>query len=103
MGLLVNGVWHDRWYENGPTGHFVRDQSAFRNWVTPDGSPGPSGTGGFNAAPGRYHLYVSLAYPWAHRTLIFRKLKNSKEPSLFRLSIRSWASTDGRSRHPMVR
>ena len=75
MGLLVNGVWHDRWYENGPTGHFLRGESAFRNWITPDGSPGPTGTGGFKAAPGRYHLYVSLACPWAHRTLIFRKLK----------------------------
>jgi glutathionyl-hydroquinone reductase len=75
MGLLVNGVWQDRWYDTGPAGHFVRDESAFRNWVTPDGSPGPAGTGGFTAAPGRYHLYVSLACPWAHRTLIFRKLK----------------------------
>jgi len=79
MGLLVNGVWQDRWYENGPSGHFVRDQSAFRNWVTPDGSPGPTGNGGFKAAPDRYHLYVSLACPWAHRTLIFRKLKKLEE------------------------
>lgn len=79
MGLLVNGVWEDRWYENGPSGHFVRDQSAFRNWVTPDGSPGPAGARGFEAAPGRYHLYVSLACPWAHRTLIFRKLKQLEE------------------------
>lgn len=76
MGLLVNGVWQDRWYDterNG--GRFVRDASAFRNWVTPDGSPGPTGIGGFKAEPHRYHLYVSLACPWAHRTLIFRKLK----------------------------
>ncbi len=76
MGLLVNGEWHDRWYETGKSeGRFVRDAAAFRNWVTADGSPGPTGTGGFKAAPQRYHLYVSLACPWAHRTLIFRKLK----------------------------
>jgi putative glutathione S-transferase len=76
MGLLVNGVWQDKWYETEKTGgHFVRPQTAFRNWVTPDGGPGPSGAGGFAAAPDRYHLYVSLACPWAHRTLIFRRLK----------------------------
>lgn len=76
MGLLVEGVWQDRWYDTESTGgRFVRKDAAFRNWVTPDGSPGPSGTGGFKAEPGRYHLYVSLACPWAHRTLIFRKLK----------------------------
>jgi glutathionyl-hydroquinone reductase len=80
MGLLVNGEWHDRWYETGKSGgRFVRDAAAFRNWVTPDGSPGPTGTGGFKAAPQRYHLYVSLACPWAHRTLIFRKLKKLEE------------------------
>ena len=76
MGLLVNGVWQDRWYETESSGgRFVRDAAAFRNWVTPDGSPGPAGTGGYKAEPQRYHLYVSLACPWAHRTLIFRKLK----------------------------
>jgi len=76
MGLLVNGVWQDRWYETESSGgRFVRDAAAFRNWVTPDGSPGPAGTGGYKAEPERYHLYVSLACPWAHRTLIFRKLK----------------------------
>jgi putative glutathione S-transferase len=76
MGLLVDGVWQDRWYDTSATGgRFVRKAAAFRNWVTPDGSPGPSGTGGHKAEPGRYHLYVSLACPWAHRTLIFRKLK----------------------------
>jgi len=76
MGLLVNGEWHDRWYESDKSeGPFVRDAAAFRNWVTADGSPGPTATGGFKAAPQRYHLYVSLACPWAHRTLIFRKLK----------------------------
>jgi putative glutathione S-transferase len=76
MGLLVEGRWQDRWYDTGSTGgRFVRKDSAFRNWITADGSPGPSGEGGFAAEPGRYHLYVSLACPWAHRTLIFRKLK----------------------------
>ncbi len=76
MGLLVDGVWRDQWYDTSKTGgRFVRSQAGFRNWVTADGSPGPSGEGGFPAASGRYHLYVSLACPWAHRTLIFRKLK----------------------------
>jgi hypothetical protein len=76
MGLLVDGHWQDQWYDTtGTGGRFVRQDSAFRNWVTPDGSPGPSGMGGFKAEPGRYHLYVSFACPWAHRTLIFRKLK----------------------------
>src|SRR5690242_2130130 len=76
MGLLVGGQWHDAWYETASTGgRFVRKESAFRNFVTPDGSAGPSGTGGFKAEAGRYHLYVSLACPWAHRTLIMRALK----------------------------
>jgi glutathionyl-hydroquinone reductase len=76
MGLLVNGEWRDEWYDTESTGgEFVRQDSAFRNWVTVDGAPGPSGEGGFAAGAGRYHLYVSLACPWAHRTLIFRKLK----------------------------
>ncbi|AVA22333.1 MULTISPECIES: glutathione S-transferase family protein [unclassified Rhizobium] len=76
MGMLVDGVWHDIWYDTKETkGHFKRAASQFRNWVTADGAPGPSGTGGFKAEASRYHLYVSLACPWAHRTLIFRKLK----------------------------
>ena len=76
MGLLVDGRWQDQWYDTAKSGgRFVRQDSAFRNWVTPDGAPGPSGTGGFKAEPGRYHLYVSLACPWAHRALIFRVLK----------------------------
>ncbi|RAI44473.1 glutathione S-transferase family protein [Rhodoplanes roseus] len=77
MGLLVEGVWHDQWYDTGATGgRFVRTESQFRNWVTPDGSAGPSGEGGFPAEAGRYHLYVSLACPWAHRTVIMRALKD---------------------------
>lgn len=76
MGLLVNGKWQDKWYDTQATGGaFVRDQTRYRNWVTASGEPGPSGEGGFMAQPGRYHLYVSLACPWAHRTLIMRKLK----------------------------
>ena len=76
MGLLVDGRWHDQWYDTAKSGgRFVRQDSAFRNWVTADGAPGPSGTGGFAPEAGRYHLYVSLACPWAHRTLIFRALK----------------------------
>ena len=76
MGLLIDGEWHDRWYDTEKTGgKFQRDTSKFRNWITADGAPGPSGEGGFAAESGRYHLYVSLACPWAHRTLIFRALK----------------------------
>lgn len=76
MGLLIDGQWFDRWYDTESTnGRFARSESQFRNWVTADGSPGSTGRGGFKAEAGRYHLYVSLACPWAHRTLIFRKLK----------------------------
>jgi len=76
MGLLVDGVWHDQWYDTGKTGgKFVRSEAQFRNWVTKDGAPGPAGKGGFKAESGRYHLYVCYACPWAHRTLIFRALK----------------------------
>jgi len=76
MGLLIDGKWHDKWYDtNSTNGRFVRSEAQFRNWITKDGQPGPSGKGGFKAEPNRYHLYVSLACPWAHRTLIFRKLK----------------------------
>ncbi|MCS4533368.1 glutathione S-transferase family protein [Neisseria montereyensis] len=80
MGLLVDGKWHTDWYDTESTGgKFVRSTAAFRNWVTADGSAGPSGKGGFKAEPDRYHLYVSLACPWAHRTLIFRHLKGLEE------------------------
>ncbi|MBW7056146.1 glutathione S-transferase family protein [Paracoccus bogoriensis] len=76
MGQLVNGVWKDEWYDTDSTGgEFRRDTSKFRNWVTADGSAGPTGQGGFRAESGRYHLYVSHACPWAHRTLIFRAIK----------------------------
>ena len=80
MGLLVKGEWKDVWYDTKESkGQFVRSQSQFRNFVTADGSPGPTGKGGFKAESGRYHLFVSLACPWAHRTLIFRKLKGLEE------------------------
>ncbi|KQT76910.1 glutathione S-transferase family protein [Methylobacterium sp. Leaf466] len=80
MGLLVDGVWRDAWYDTASTGgRFKRTDAKFRNWVTADGSPGPSGEGGFPGEHGRYHLYVSLACPWAHRTLIVRALKGLDE------------------------
>jgi putative glutathione S-transferase len=76
MGLLIDGVWHDQWYDTSATGgRFVRKESSFRSWVTPDGAAGPTGEAGFPAAAGRYHLYVSHACPWAHRTMIVRSLK----------------------------
>ncbi|NOE28172.1 glutathione S-transferase family protein [Ruegeria sp. HKCCD6157] len=76
MGLLVDGKWQDTWYDTESTGGaFKRSAAQFRNWLTADGEAGPSGKGGFKAEPGRYHLYVSYACPWAHRTLIFRELK----------------------------
>lgn len=76
MGLLVDGKWHDQWYDTKSSGgRFERKAPSFRNWITADGSAGPSGIGGFKAEANRYHLYVSLACPWAHRTIIYRKLK----------------------------
>ncbi|WP_308364682.1 MULTISPECIES: glutathione S-transferase family protein [unclassified Microbulbifer] len=80
MGLLVKGQWRDRWYDTEKShGEFVREAAQLRNWITADGSAGPSGEGGFPAEKDRYHLYVSLACPWAHRTLIFRKLKGLED------------------------
>jgi len=80
MGLLIKGRWHDQWYDTRKSkGEFLRTNSQFRNWITADGSSGPSGESGFPAEAGRYHLYVSLACPWAHRTLIFRVLKSLED------------------------
>jgi putative glutathione S-transferase len=80
MGLLIDGVWRDQWYDTKATGGaFKRQEAQFRNWVTPDGAPGPSGDGGFAAESGRYHLYVSHACPWANRTMIFRSLKGLED------------------------
>ena len=92
MGLLIDGKWQlqnrdaTKEAENG--GRFERSASAFRNWVTPDGRPGPTGHDGFAAATGRYHLYVSLACPWAHRTLIMRALKGLEQ--IVPVSVTHW-------------
>lgn len=80
MGLLVDGVWQDQWYDTKSSGgKFERSAAKFRNWITADGSAGPSGDAGFKAESGRYHLYVSYACPWAHRALIFRALKGLED------------------------
>ena len=89
MGLLQDGNWVDQWYDTKASdGHFLRKSSQFRNWVTPEGDAGPTGIGGFKAEVRRYHLYVSLACPWAHRTLIFRTLKGLKD--IISLSVVHW-------------
>lgn len=93
MGMLVDGQWHDKWYDTDASGgRFEREESTFRNWVTPDGAAGPTGEAGFQAEAGRYHLYVSLACPWAHRTLIFRRLKNLEDR--ISLSVVHWLMLD---------
>ena len=102
-GLYVDGVWKSEWYDTSTTGgRFVPTEPVFRNWVTPDGSAGPSGEGGFAAERGRYHLYVSLACPYAHRTVIFRKLKELE--SVISMSVidpvmgeQGWQFGDGRA------
>jgi putative glutathione S-transferase len=89
LGLLIDGRWHDQGFETlASGGRFIRQDSSFRNWVTADGAPGPSGSGGFKAEAGRYHLYVSLACPWAHRTLILRTLKGLE--SFIDVSVVHW-------------
>ena len=89
MGLLVDGKWQDKWYETEENkGRFIRSASQFRNWVTADGTAGPSGRAGFKAEAGRYHLYVSHACPWANRTLIFRRLKGLED--MISLSVVHW-------------
>src|SRR5262252_5277234 len=87
MGLLLNGAWQED-ISRTKEGRFIRPAPIFRNFVTRNGSPGPSGEGGFAAEAGRYHLYVSLACPWAHRTLIFRALKGL-EPAIS-VSVTHW-------------
>lgn len=80
MGLLIDGKWQNQWYDTaGSGGRFVRSDAQFRHWITADGSPGASGDGGFRAEAGRYHLYVSLACPWANRTMILRALKGLED------------------------
>ena len=89
MGDLVKGAWRlDGDFPHDRTGHFVRPDAPFRSWVTATGEPGPTGAGGFKAEPGRYHLIISLACPWAHRTLIFRRLKGLE--SMISLSVVHW-------------
>ena len=93
MGLLQDGKWVDQWYDTKATGgKFVRKASSFRNWITPDGAAGPSGEGGYHAEPGRYHLYVSHACPWAHRTMILRALKGLEE--MISVSVVHWFMAD---------
>jgi putative glutathione S-transferase len=94
MGVLIDGVWHEQEPDPARTdparaaGRFERAQTSFRNWVTPDGRPGPTGSDGFSAAAGRYHLYVSLACPWAHRALIMRALKGLEQ--IIPISVTHW-------------
>jgi putative glutathione S-transferase len=92
MGLLINGVWQEHEPELTKDGHFERQESSFRNWVTPDARPGPTGQDGFRAIAGRYHLYVSLACPWAHRTLIMRALKGLQD--IIPISVTHWLMGD---------
>ena len=89
MGVMIDGSWHDQWYDTANNGgRFVRPDSQFRHWVTPEGQAGPTGEGGFRAEVGRYHLYVSLACPWAQRTLIYRQLKGLE--TAITLSVVHW-------------
>jgi putative glutathione S-transferase len=92
MGLLINGVWQEHEPEAIKEGHFERRDASFRNWVTPDARPGPTGQDGFRAMAGRYQLYVSLACPWAHRTLIMRTLKGLHD--IIPISVTHWLMGD---------
>ncbi len=92
MGLMINGAWQAHEPEKAADGHFERKETAFRDWVTPDGRPGPTGQDGFRAVAGRYHLYVSLACPWAHRTLIMRALKGLQD--IIPVSVTHWLMGD---------
>ena len=97
MGLLIDGKWQDSWYDTDKTdGAFERQESDFRNWVTADGSAGPSGEGGFKAEADRYHLYISHACPWAHRSMIFRTLKGLE--GLIDVSVAAQSSPTSRPR-----
>lgn len=94
MGFLKNGEWHDGWgYADEDSGAFKRDESIFRNWITPDGAAGPTGEAGFAAEPGRYRLYISLACPWAHRANIARHLKGLT--GAIELAVVHWRMQEG--------
>lgn len=94
MGHMIDGKWNnDDRIPADARGHFVRADSQFRNWITADGSAGPSGSAGFKAEPGRYHLFVSYSCPWAHRTIIFRKLK--KLENVISMSLADRPKTEG--------
>jgi len=89
MGLLTDGHWTGKGYDTASSaGRFKRETTRFRHWITPDGAPGPTGEGGFAAEPGRYHLYIARACPWAHRTTIFRALKGLDD--MVGLSLTHW-------------
>jgi len=88
MGLLIDGKWHEKWYDTAGDGEFRREEASFRDWLTADGGPGPQGQRGHRAEAGRYRLYVCLACPWAHRTLIVRALKGLEE--LVPVSVVHW-------------
>jgi putative glutathione S-transferase len=98
---MIEGDWHDRWYQTETSeGRFIRSEAQFRNWIAPDGVPGPTGTGGFKAETGRYHLYAGPACPWTHRTLIFRALKGladiiSLSVTHWHMAAQGWAFHDG--------
>src|SRR5262245_8149749 len=90
MGLLMDCVWQEDSQDKArfQDGRFVRPRTRYHNWVTPDGSPGPEGAGDFPAEKGRYHLYVATGCPWAHRTMIFRRLKELE--GAISMSVVSW-------------
>jgi glutathionyl-hydroquinone reductase len=92
MGLMINGEWQEHEPERSKEGNFERGETSFRNWITPDARPGPTGQDGFRAVAGRYHLYVSLACPWAHRTLIMRALKGLQ--AIIPVSVTNWLMAD---------
>ena len=92
MGSMINGAWHAEEPAKTADGHFQRKDTGFRDWVTTDGRPGPTGQDGFRAMAGRYHLYVSLACPWAHRTLIMRALKGLQD--IVPVSVTHWLMAD---------
>src|SRR3546814_2515460 len=102
MGMLIDGVWHDNdatAREIATDGQFQRRESRFRNWVTADGSPGPTGEGGFAAEPGRYHLYLAHTCPWAHSAYVFRTIKGLDDAISVSLAMplrhpRGWTSEE---------